>query len=319
MLLSFTKVPIRCSTHLLNLRYWMQRSPDEKKIFYLAFSLFLISILILPVYMAWEAENPDITVVRAPGAPEGIIFIADPHLKHENFDTVMTVIDRINGMQPALVLIGGDFSSPGEEDLSLQAAWGEIDAPVYAVLGNHDYRAGIKGSGVTGRMTWLMESVLRSRGYYESAFYADAGSSPDALIEVLEKNGVNVLRNECAELDSNGQSLILCGVDDIWAGKAHSPVMPPTESYVIYLVHEPFYREEWNADLILAAHTHGGQINNGVFQFLDYSGLVDIRGISRKNDTILYVTRGIGTSKTWDNYRLFCSPEIVLINPARQV
>ena len=191
--------------------------------------------------------------------------------------------------------------------------------PCMQVLGNHDYRAGIKGSGVTGRVTWLMESVLRSHGYYESSFYSDDGSSPDVLIEVLEKNGVTVLRNECAALDINGQSLILCGVDDIWAGKAHSPVIPATGSYVIYLVHEPFSREEWNADLILTAHTHGGQFNNGVFQFLDYSGLVDIRGISLKNDTILYVTRGIGTSKTRDDFRLFSSPEIVLINPSRDV
>jgi len=168
-------------------------------------------------------------------------------------------------------------------------------------------------------MTWLIESILRSRGYCESSFYADDGSSPDVLLEILEKNGVTVLRNECAELDCNGQSLILCGVDDIWAGKAHSPVLPATGPYVIYLVHEPFYREEWHADLILAAHTHGGQFNNGVFQLLDYTGLVDIRGISRKNDTVQYVTRGMGTSKTRDDFRLFCSPEIVLINPARQV
>ena len=33
------------------------------------------------------------------------------------------------------------------KDLSLQAVWAEIDAPVYAGLGNHDYRAGINGSG----------------------------------------------------------------------------------------------------------------------------------------------------------------------------
>ena len=117
------------------------------------------------------------------------------------------------------------------------------------------------------------------------------------------------------ELDISSQSLILCGVDDIWAGRANPPVIPDNGSYLIYLVHEPFYREEWNADLILAGHTHGGQVNNGVFQLLDYSGLVDVRGVSIKNETVMYVTRGIGTSKTGYDYRLFSSPEIVLINP----
>ena len=294
----------------------MQLSPDRKKTWYLAFFIILIPIVMLPAYMAWEAATPDVSVIRVPGAPQGIVFIADPHIRPENIDTVRKAIDRINRMQPALVLIGGDFTSPGEEDLSLQEVWTEIDAPVYAVLGNHDYRVGIKGSGVLGRMTWLMESILRSQGYYESSFYSDPDlTSPDILAGVLEKNGVTVLRNEWTELDISGQSLILCGVDDIWAGRAHSPVIPDNESYVIYLVHEPFYREEWNADLILAGHTHGGQFNNGVFQLLDYSGLVDIRGISLKNETILYVTRGIGTSKTRDDFRLFTSPEIVLINP----
>jgi uncharacterized protein len=294
----------------------MQLSPERKKTYYLAFFILLISISMLPAYMAWEAKTPEITVMYVHGAPEGIVFISDPHIRKENIDTVRKLIDRINRLQPALVLIGGDFTSPGEEDLSLQAVWAGIDAPVYAVLGNHDYRVGIKGSGVEGRMTWLMESILRSQGYYESSFYSDPDlTSPDILAGDLEKNGVTVLRNEWTELEIDGQRVIIIGVDDIWAGRANPPMLPDTGSYLIYLVHEPFYREEWNADLILAGHTHGGQFNNGVFQLLDYSGLVDVRGISIKNDTVMYVTRGIGTSKTGYDYRLFTSPEIVLINP----
>jgi predicted MPP superfamily phosphohydrolase len=294
----------------------MQQSPERKKTCYLAFFILLIFISMLPAYMAWEAETPDVTVISVPGAPEGIVYIADPHIRHENIDTVRKVIDRINTMEPALVLIGGDFTSPGEEDLSLQAVWAEIDAPVYAVLGNHDYRVGIKGSGVSGRITWLMESILRSRGYCGSSFYSDPDlASPDILAGELEKNGVTVLRNEWTELEIDSQRVIICGVDDIWAGRGNPPMIPDNGSYGIYLVHEPMYREEWNADLILAGHTHGGQFNNGVFQLLDYSGVVDIRGTSIKNDTIMYVTRGIGTSKTGKDYRLFSSPEIVLINP----
>ena len=110
----------------------MQLSPDRKKTWYLVFFILLTSIILLPAYMAWEARTPDVTVMYIPGAPEGIVFIADPHIRQENIDTVRTVIDRINSLQPALVLIGGDFTTPDEEDLSLQAVWAEIDAPVYA-------------------------------------------------------------------------------------------------------------------------------------------------------------------------------------------
>jgi uncharacterized protein len=296
----------------------MRISPDRKKSFFLAVFMVLGFIFVLPGYMAWEGETPDVTVLEIPGAPEGIVFIADPHIRPENLDTVRKVIDEINRMQPALVLIGGDFTFQGEEDLSLQEVWAEIDAPVYAVLGNHDYRAGIKGSGAFGRMAWVMESILRSQGYNTSPLCSNPDSAfPDILEGALEKHGVTVLRNEWTELDIGGQKLILCGVDDIWAGRGNSPVIPETESYVLYLVHEPTYREEWNADLILSGHTHGGQVSNGVFMVLDYLGLVDIQGISMKRDTFMYVTRGIGTSKTGDDYRFFTSPEIVLINPGQ--
>ena len=49
---------------------------------------------------------------------------------------------------------------------------------------------------------------------------------PDILEEELEKNGVTVLRNEWTELEISGQSVIICGVDDIWAGRANPPDDP---------------------------------------------------------------------------------------------
>lgn len=294
----------------------MQISPDRRKSWYFVFFLFFIPLILLPGYMAWEADRPDVTLLQIPGAPNGIVFIADPHLKDENIDTTRKVISEINRAQPSVVLIGGDFTIHGAEDLCAQEIWNEIDAPVYAVLGNHDYGVGIRGSGARGRMAWAIESILRSQGYDTSSFYSDPDlSSADILEGVLEKNGVTVLRNEWTELDINGQKLILCGVDDIWACRGNPPVIPDTGAYVIYLVHEPLYCKEWNADLILSGHTHGGQVNNGLFVILDSAGIVDIRGVSLKGDTIMYVTRGIGTSKKGDDYRLFTPPEIVIINP----
>jgi len=57
--------------------------------------------------MAWEAGNPTITPLHIRGAPDGIVFIADPHIKNENKETVREVIRMINEMQPSIVLIGG--------------------------------------------------------------------------------------------------------------------------------------------------------------------------------------------------------------------
>jgi len=293
----------------------MSLPPRGKESWYFVLMLLFIPLIVLPGYMAWEAESPTMTRLQIPGAPDGIVFIADPHIKAGNIEMVRGVIREINKMQPSLVLIGGDFYGQCEETPSFQEIWNEVDAPVYAVLGNHDYRVGIQGSGAEGRMAWAMESILRSQGYNTSPLYSDPDLvSADLLEEVLEKNGVTVLRNEWIELDVNGQRLILCGIDDIWARRAEPPVVPDNGGYRIYLVHEPYYQEEWDADIILSGHTHGGQVGNGIFSILDSAGIVDIRGRSMKDDTLMYVTRGIGTSKGDDDYRLFTSPEIVVIN-----
>lgn len=123
-----------------------------KESLYFVLMLLFIPLIVLPGYMAWEAETPTTTHLQIPGAPDGIVFIADPHIKGENIEVVRGEIREINKMQPSLVLIGGDFYGQGEETPSLQEIWSEVDAPVYAVLGNHDYRVGIQGSGVEGRM-----------------------------------------------------------------------------------------------------------------------------------------------------------------------
>ena len=124
-----------------------------------------------------------------------------------------------------------------------------------------------------------------------------------------------MLRNEWTELDISGQSLIPCGVDDIWAGRANPSVIPDNGSYLISILSMNLFTGRNGMQTSSLRRTHGGQVNNGVFQLLDYSGLVDVRGVSIKNETVMYVTRGIGASETGYDYRLFYSPEIVLINP----
>jgi predicted MPP superfamily phosphohydrolase len=283
----------------------------------LASGLLVLCCIILLCYMNWEAGRVEVTALSIPGAPAGIVFIADPHVRPENIGHTREVIRVINSLHPSLVLIGGDFSYHGHEDLSLQAVWREIDAPVYAVLGNHDYRAGINGSGVDGRISWVEELLLRSHGYDAGFLYSD---SPDpghaqSIASVLEQNGVTVLRNEQVTLDLDGKSLVLVGVDDIWAGRADPPKVPDTGAYVIYLVHEPAWKPGWDADLVLAGHTHGGQYRIFPVQAIEYLNIIPIHGLFWKGDVPLYVTRGTGTSDQVREFRYLSPPEIVVINP----
>jgi predicted MPP superfamily phosphohydrolase len=269
-----------------------------------------------PGYLAYEGSHPVVTRIRVADAPDAMVFITDPHLRPGNLATVREVVRQVNELHPSVVLIGGDFGAGEESDYALQEVWSGLDAPAYAVLGNHDYRAGIDGGGLDGRIAWAAEALFRARGGDTSRYYGDSPdlASADAMEQALEKNGVMVLRNEVVILTLGVKNVTIVGVDDLWAGQADPPEVAGA-SPVIYLVHEPYADPAWNADLVLSGHTHGGQVNNGVFILLNSLDLVDIQGIHWKGNVPVYVSRGIGTSIFARDYRLFDPPEIVLINP----
>ena len=283
----------------------------------LASGLLVMCCILLIGYMYWEAGTVEVTALSVPGAPDRIVFIADPHVRPENIGHTREVIRVINSLHPSVVLIGGDFSYHENENLSLQEVWREIDAPVYAILGNHDYLAGISGAGTEGRISWVKELLLRSNNHDTGFLYSDS-LDPDhaqAIISVLKQNGVTVIRNEYTELELGNKRLVLVGVDDIWAGRADPPEIPDTGSYVIYLVHEPSWKPGWDADLILSGHTHGGQYRIFPMWVIEYLNIIQIRGLYWKGNIPLYVTRGTGTSDQAWEFRYLSPPEVVVINP----
>jgi len=206
-------------------------------------------------YMYTEGQSPaEITTLEVDGAPAGIVFIADPHLRESNINQTREIIRQINDLHPSVVLIGGDFVYDDEDNLSLQDVWSEIDAPVYAVLGNHDYKSGIEASSCWVKTINEPKSPLQPGNY--NAFKVPDGSSDyayaDTVAGVLSKNGVRVLRNEYSEIMINGRNVVIVGVDDGWAGRADPPQVPQElkdDAFIIYLVHEPAYRGTWDANL----------------------------------------------------------------------
>jgi predicted MPP superfamily phosphohydrolase len=101
---------------------------------------------------------------------------------------------------------------------------------VYSVLGNHDW--------------WWDGRSVRSG---------------------LEANGIKVLEDEVAQLNVNGSSLWLVGLADLWTRPQHiaeTIAKVPEGEPVIALTHNPdiFPRLPQRVQLLIAGHTHGGQV-----------------------------------------------------------
>lgn len=282
-------------------------------------------ILLPPMtgYMAWEAQTVDVTVLEMDGAPEGIVYITDPHIQASNIDHIREAIVEINRLNPSLVLIGGDFVTGDESDFAYQEVWRSLDAPTYAVLGNHDYRVGTDGPTGLARTLAVQTSVnVTAAGYDASALNDGAADTAfaDELAATLEENGVHVLRNDYARVVAGDTEIVIVGVDDGWAGAADPPDVPATDAFTVYLIHEPSCRADWDADLILAGHTHGGQFLFPVVAQLNDYGVVELAGMfDEDGKTPTYISRGIGSSNVAGvDLRFNCQPEIVLINPTEE-
>ena len=262
---------------------------------------------------SWSnAGPPTVTDLAIEGAPDGIVFIADPHVREENLPLIRETIREINAMQPSLVLIGGDFVFGGDDDLSLQSVWSELDAPTYAVLGNHDYRSGDSATTLVKKLTQTPAGQRLGRRTTTSARWTTERpmrptrtvSPPHSRRTACTCSGTRrSISRSTADPSASSASTMR------WAGRANPPALEPTDDFTIYLIHEPDCAAPWDADLILAGHTHGGQ-------FLP-AGVADRLGLSGRSscgDAEMYVTRGIGTSNLPREIRA-TTPEIVRIVP----
>ncbi|MEK7212796.1 MAG: metallophosphoesterase, partial [Patescibacteria group bacterium] len=119
-----------------------------------------------------------------------------------------------------------------------------------------------------------------------------------------------------------GQKICLYGVDDIWGGKTdYSDLMKWNSNYPVILIsHNPDAVLTWpeklkKPDLVLAGHTHGGQIR---LPFIGPLGEADValgkkyyKGLNYWNDIPIFVT--VGVSETGGPVRFLNPPEVAVI------
>lgn len=241
-------------------------------------------------------------------------------------------ITRVNVPIPALPSALDGFEIIHLSDLHLtgygpyEQAWlravRSLSAPVAVITGD----LAASRFGARSLVPMLMElsrertvlAVLGNNDY-------DPAVNTGTLVRDLTRAGVRVLLNEAHAVRHRDHRLWFVGVDDPHTGRARlhqSLAAVPqhgraAEEPVILLAHSPdifLEAKAAGAALVLAGHTHGGQIclPGGVPVFSNSRlGRRYARGLISEDGTSLFVSRGIGTSGV--PMRLFCPPEVAVI------
>ena len=232
----------------------------------------------------WPQELNGLRIAVIADIHAGAPFIDDKKLR--------LIVQRTNELRPDLIVVLGDYMTGNGwvrrtmEPEVFAAVLKDFSAPlgVYSVLGNHDWWYG--GKKVRG---------------------------------ALEQNGIRVLEDEVAQLNTRGTSLWLAGLADLWTRPQHieeTVSKVPEGAPVIALTHNPdiFPRLPQRVPLLLAGHTHGGQVRFPLIGSVVHSTKVGERyetGHVFENNHHLFVTTGIGTSIL--PVRFGVAPEIVLL------
>ena len=233
---------------------------------------------------AWPAGLRGIRIVTISDIHTGAPFINEAKLHR--------IVELTNAQNADLIVILGDYMSPNNwrsrrvEPEVTAAVLKDLKAPlgVYAVLGNHDW--------------WYNGERCR---------------------RAFENNGIRILEDEVTEVKWRNSSFWLAGFGDLWTRGQHiNQVLAkaPPGVTVIGLTHNPdiFPQLPSYVPLLLAGHTHGGQVTLPVIGAAvvpsDY-GQKYTAGHIYENGHHLFVTTGIGTSILPVRFRV--PPEIAVL------
>jgi predicted MPP superfamily phosphohydrolase len=196
-------------------------------------------------------------------------------------DDVRDAVAMLMRRAPDLVVLGGDYVTWGDRRFVGPAAESleGLSAPhgVFAVLGNHD----------------------------------DDHDMPNAL----RQRGIQVLRDARTRITIRGEGLELAGIR-FWTRRASdiASVIRGARAPVILLAHDPRRVVEAAAlriPLVLSGHTHGGQVVLPVLGAVAAQKFPVAAGLLQRDETTLFVSRGIGT--VYVPVRINCPPEVAVV------
>lgn len=268
-------------------------------------TIIVVALLGLIAWTVWgntalEVNTYTIVSNRLPNGFSGfrIAQVSDLH-NAQMGDGNEKLLAILRKAEPDIIVITGDMVDSYHTDIDIALRFAEDAikiAPCYYVTGNHEARIAGYGELKTG----------------------------------LESAGVVVLENERIELERNGETILLIGVDDpsfqtdylmgdsatVMSDALNS--LTGNDAYTILLSHRPELFDTYvtsGVDLVFSGHAHGGQFrlpflggvvapNQGLFPKYD-------SGLFTQGDTNMLVSRGIGNSII--PIRFNNRPEIIVV------
>lgn len=232
------------------------------------------------------------------------VLISDIHVgPYKKDGWVLRIVEKINSLKPDVVFIAGDFVYDNVSQAKYLTPLKNLKIPlgVYAVFGNHDYDEG-RDFGTT-----------------------QAKERSSTVKKMLESLGVKVLINSGVKLRKGKKDFFVLGLDDLWTFNANVKDALKTVGYAltmphpnIVLAHNPdvvMLSELKEADLVLAGHTHGGQIRTpwltSIPRIPTALGDKYDRGLFNFKNIKLFITNGV--SEWGPRARLFTPPEIAVL------
>lgn len=208
------------------------------------------------------------------------------------------LIKVINDVKPGVIFITGDLIDRDRTDLKIiDNLLKNIKFKTYYITGNHEY---------------------------SSSVYED-------LKAILNKYDVYILENTYKIISVKDENIELYGINDpslVASTRNLSDkeivddeivsVLEDNNNFKILLSHRPELLNEYskyNFDLVFAGHAHGGQIRvpfiGGLYA--PHQGVFPkyTKGKYTRNDTAMYVSRGLGNSVF--PQRIFNRPEVVIV------
>lgn len=250
--------------------------------------------------------------------PIRILHVSDLHYRR-SLSRMRRFLGRLSDVHPDLIVGTGDFL--GEQGAAAECAslLGAIPSRLGGlyVLGSNDYYAPIPKSP----FVYFRKSKRKDLQREESLAISPRNEWED-LVAGLNANGWQLLQNLAIRIDIDAESSIdVVGLDDPHIYRHDISVATPRSGpgFRLGIVHSPDGAAplaQRGFDLILAGHTHGGQVRVPGFGALVTNTQTlprtMARGLHRIDGAWLHVSAGLGTSK-YAPVRFFCRPEACVL------